>query len=265
MKTILVVKNEQAAKYFEKASEHIAGFELEAVFFNAQDALNYVRNHTVAVVFLDIPLENQDAFLLIRMVRKIRAYIVFISILSDDGYFVKALKMKVDYFLMEGYSQEDVKDAVECSRCLVWRQKKRVYFRTFGHFDLFIDGKVIYIQNAKAKELLALCVDHRGGLVTMDEAVDKLWENRVYDERVKNLYRRAVMDIRRIFKACGVETVFSNSRGVCNINYKEVSSDYFSLIEEPMSNRNKQELLGRYLCEYSWAEERAEALEKNYL
>ena len=32
----------------------------------------------------------------------------------------------------------------------------------------------------------------------MEEAIDKLWENRLYDERVKSLYRKAVMDLKDI-------------------------------------------------------------------
>ncbi len=44
-----------------------------------------------------------------------------------------------------------------------------------------MDGNLVKFRNAKAKELLALCVDHRGGEVTMEEAIDKLWEDRDCD------------------------------------------------------------------------------------
>lgn len=33
-----------------------------------------------------------------------------------------------------------------------------IYIRTFGFFEVFIDGEALLIQNAKAKELLALLV-----------------------------------------------------------------------------------------------------------
>ena len=87
-------------------------------------------------------------------------------------------------------------------------------------------------SNKKAKELLALCVDNKGGVVTMEEAVDKLWENRLYDEKVKNLYRRAVMDLNKIFSTYGIKDVFVKKRAACWINYANVDCDYYMWIEE---------------------------------
>ena len=104
---------------------------------------------------------------------------------------------------------KDIREVLERAKLLSARQKKRVYIRTFGRFDVFIDGQAVYFSNTKAKELLALCVDHRGGTVTIEEAADKLWENRVYDSRVKNLYRKAVMQIRQLLAGYGVQLVYA--------------------------------------------------------
>lgn len=255
MKTILIARSVQTQNYFQENSKGIFGLELRAVFEGGQGVLEYVKNYVVETIFIDIPLEDEDVFLLIKKVREVNSRMVITAILGDDRYFSKALQLKVDYFLTAAYKKEDVLDAVERARCLVWRQKKRVYFRTFGRFDLFIDGKAIHIKNAKAKELLALCIDHRGGIVTMDEAVDKLWENRAYDDKVKNLYRRAIMDIREILKRYHAEHVFFIGRGVCGINYAEVECDYFYFVENRMKGSHTELFLGDYLCEYSWAEE----------
>ena len=73
------------------------------------------------------------------------------------------------------YDRKDIEEVLERARLLARRQNKRVYFRTFGRFDMFVDGRAVYFENAKAKELLALCVDRRGGIVTIEEAADKLW------------------------------------------------------------------------------------------
>ena len=43
---------------------------------------------------------------------------------------------------------------------------KRIVIRTFGYFDIFVDGETIPFSCKKAKELLALLVDRRGGFVT---------------------------------------------------------------------------------------------------
>ena len=39
-----------------------------------------------------------------------------------------------------------------------------IFIRTFGYFDVFVDGVPILFRSEKAKELLALLVDRRGGI-----------------------------------------------------------------------------------------------------
>ena len=57
------------------------------------------------------------------------------------------------------------------------RVRHDVQIRTFGHFDLFVDGVTVLFHSEKAKELLALLADRRGGFLTAREAVSCLWEN----------------------------------------------------------------------------------------
>ena len=113
----------------------------------------------------------------------------------------------------------------------------------------------------KAKELLALCVDHRGGAVTIEEAVDKLWENRAYDDRVKNLYRKAVMQIRQVLAEHGAEALFSGSRGACQIDVRQMDCDYYEFLQGNRDVLRAWQISGSYLEEYSWAEETGARLE----
>ena len=117
---------------------------------------------------------------------------------------------------------------------------------------MFIDGEAVYFPNAKAKELLALCVDHRGGAVTIEEAVDKLWENRAYDDRVKNLYRKAVMQIRQVLAEHGAEALFSGSRGACQIDVRQMDCDYYEFLQGNRDALRAWQISGSYLEEYSW-------------
>ena len=55
--------------------------------------------------------------------------------------------------------------------------KHHIFIRTFGHFDVFVDGEAILFNHSKAKELLALLVDRRGGFVGATEAISCLWED----------------------------------------------------------------------------------------
>ena len=193
--------------------------------------------------------------------REISPDLVVIFITGYEQYTLDALKVKADYYMTKPYDSRDIKEVLERAKLLSARQKKRVYIRTFGRFDLFIDGKAVYFSNTKAKELLALCVDHRGGAVTIEEAADKLWEDRIYDSRVKNLYRKAVMQIRQILSEYGVEEIFSGNRGSCQIDILKVDCDYYELLKGNPDAAREWEITGNYLQEYSWAEETCARLE----
>ena len=57
---------------------------------------------------------------------------------------------------------------------------KPVQIRTFGYFDVFYHQHPLCFSTAKSKELLALLVDRRGGLLTHREACSLLWPNRPF-------------------------------------------------------------------------------------
>lgn len=130
---------------------------------------------------------------------------------------------------------------------------KRLKVRTFGEFDIFIDGELIEFTNKKAKELFAICIDNCGGEVAMKKVINLLWEGRNYDEKVKRLYRKAVVYLNTLFEEYGVEEVFSNGRGHCHVNRYELDCDYYEVLD----GKNIKETLfnGKYMSNYSWGEE----------
>ncbi|MCU6763630.1 putative two-component response-regulatory protein YehT [uncultured Roseburia sp.] len=264
MKAIIVDDEKLALKQFEIESRGIPGFQLEAVFTNPLQALDYLKDHPVEVVLSDIEMPGMNGIIFGKRVRELYPDIVFIIITGYEQYAMDAFKIKADYYLLKPYNYEEIVYVLKRAKLLAKAMKKRVRIRTFGRFDLFIDGKVVYIPNVKAKELLALCVDHRGGTVTMEEAIDKLWGERVYDEKVKNLYRKAVMVIRNVFKENSLGDVFVSTRGACSIDYEAVECDYFQYMDGTDSQNTELLLMGSYLSEYSWAEETAAVLEQHH-
>lgn len=81
------------------------------------------------------------------------------------------------------------------ARMLVRTEQKdemQLEIHTFGRFDLFLNGHAIDFSSRKAKELLALLVARRGGIVEMEFAVDLLWEEEPFSEQVKGRFRKAV-------------------------------------------------------------------------
>ena len=84
----------------------------------------------------------------------------------------------------------------------------------------------------------------------MEEAIDKLWANRAYDERSKNLYRKTVSYLHHLFEALNRQDVFSSARGRCHLNREAVDCDYFRYLSGDYVH-----FTGEYISNYSWAEE----------
>ena len=203
MRVMIVDDERLALRQFVMETEDIPDIEVAGAFSNPLQALEYLKENPVEAVFLDIEMPELNGIILAEKMRELYPDLVVIFITGYEQYTLDALKVKADYYMTKPYDSRDIKEVLERAKLLSARQRKRVYIRTFGRFDLFIDGKAVYFSNTKAKELLALCVDHRGGAVTIEEAADKLWEDRIYDSRVKNLYRKAVMQIRQLLSEYG--------------------------------------------------------------
>ena len=261
MRVMIVDDENSALRQFLIATEGLLTVEAAAAFSYPREALEFMKENTVEAAFLDIEMPEMNGLVLAKKLREIRPDLVLIFVTGYEKYAFDAVKIKADYYMTKPYDKKDIEEALERARLLTGRQRKRVFFRTFGRFDMFVDRQVVYFANAKAKELLALCVDRRGGNVTIEEAVDKLWEDRSYDSRVKNLYRKAVMCLRQLLLEHGVEDIFESNRGSCHVDLLKVDCDYYELLKGNPEAVRIWEISGNYLQEYSWAEETAARLE----
>ncbi|MEG2669583.1 MAG: response regulator [Oscillospiraceae bacterium] len=251
MKTILVDDEMWSMEQFEYECKHNLSFEIIGMFKSPITAIEFAENNLVEFALLDIEMPEMNGIELGQKLKQINPEMILVYVSAHSGYTLEALKIKADYYVLKPYTLEDVADVVKRVKLLARRLKKRVYFRTFGKFDVFIDDEIVKFTNSKAKELLALCVDKVGGTVTMEEAIDKLWEDRAYDDNVKSLYRRAVVYLNNLFLSYELNNVFKSSRGKCNITKSDVDCDYYNYIED----KSLVDFHKEYLLDYSWAEE----------
>lgn len=223
-----------------------------SVFTDTERTVSFFRENSVELVFLSVCSEKIDYRLIINTIKKCNDKTVIFLTGNDDNQSVEVYKNRCDYFIKKPYNKAEIDACMERFRLLSARLAKKIYVRTFGRFDVFVDGVTIDFHNAKAKELFALCVDRAGGNVSMCEAIDKLWPERDYDEKVKKLYRKAVMSIKKALSENGARDVFDTSRANVYIRYDMIDCDYFKLLENP--EKYHALFQGEYMFDYSWAE-----------
>lgn len=257
MKTIIVDDEIWSIEQIKKQLDSEKDIEIVGCFTNPMDALTFAANHKVDFALLDVRMPGMDGLQLGCKLREYYPGLIIVYVSSYPEYFEEAYRnVRADYYMLKPYRQEDVQDVVERARLLGKRQRKRVQIRTFGRFDLFIDEQVVTFKNAKAKELLALCVDHKGGNVTLEEAVTFLWEDSPLNDNVKTRYRKAVSYLHALFAEHRVGNVFMSGYGNCHINRETVECDYYEFLQ----SSKKPQFYGEYMQEYSWAEETAARL-----
>lgn len=165
-----------------------------------------------------------------------------------------AIRLHAAGYLLKPYTQEELEYAIESARLLSRRSKKRIFIKTFGHFDVFVDGEQIMFRSGKAKEMLALLVDRQGGTVNTDQIIGTLWENRPNDEATQNLCSKVARNLAKELKENGVENLLIATRGIRRVNTEIFDCDLYDLLNGDL--HAKKEFSGEYMLEYSWAENR---------
>jgi len=133
-----------------------------------------------------------------------------------------------------------------------------VYIRTFGYFDVFVDGKPIAFRNEKSKELFALLVDRRGGFVASGEAISYLWENEPASPVTLARYRKVALRLKNLLEEYGIADIVEAVDGKRRIVMEKVRCDLYEYLSgDP---KYTQLYKGSYLMNYSWGEITASSL-----
>ncbi len=149
------------------------------------------------------------------------------------------------YVMLYKVDEEERREEGECVG-------NKVEIRTFGYFDVFVNGKPIAFRNEKSKELFALLVDRRGGFVTSEEAIGFLWEDEPSSTVLSARYRKVALRLKNILEEYGIADIVETVGGKRRIVSERVHCDLYDYL----SGKEEYEQLfkGSYLTNYSWAE-----------
>ncbi len=127
-----------------------------------------------------------------------------------------------------------------------------IYIRTFGFFDIFVNGRPIAFRSAKEKEFMALLVDRRGGTVSTGEGITVLYEACPRNKNEQDRYRKLIQRARQTLERYGVADLIVEDNHVRSLNRDIVTCDYFEFLDG--NERYQRMFAGSYLSDYSWAE-----------
>ena len=153
------------------------------------------------------------------------------------------------YNVSDDYSGIVLKE-IDRLRFPILTDTKRIHVKTFGQFEVFIDGIPVMSKYNKTRELFAFLVDKNGALSSNHEIMSALWD----DDKMRHIsyLKNIKSDMIKTLKKFGVDDVIVRQRGRLGIIPDIMDCDYFDMLagdERAIAKYN-----GEYMSQYSWAE-----------
>ena len=230
----------------------LPGFQEVEGFAGPLEALDWLENHTPDIALLDIDMPGMNGLELARRIRDMHPDTAVIFLTGYSEYALDAFQLHASGYLMKPINREKLASEVEYALSGRNRGKaSNVFAKTFGNFDLLVDGRPLVFKRAKSKELLAYLVDRHGGNVSRPEAFAVLWEDTFYDRAMQKQMDVVIRSLRSTLEEAGVGEIFEIQSGWMRILPERMDSDLFRFLD---GNREAiQEYRGEYMSAYSWA------------
>ena len=223
-------------------------------FTRAGDALKWLEDHDADLALLDIDMPDVNGLVLAAEIKKRRPDMAVIFLTGYSEYAVNAFALRASGYLLKPVSKEKL--AEEIAYALSGKRKApeaHVVARTFGSFDLFVDGKLVTFRQAKCKELLAYLIDRQGGSVTRAEAFAILWEDRMYDRGMQKQLDVIIRSLRDTLEECGVGEILEMKKGALRVRPELIFCDAWRFFSGDTDAVNA--FRGEYMSAYAWGTE----------
>ena len=225
-------------------------------FTRARDALQWMETHPVELAILDIHMPEMDGLALAKLIRERQRETDILFLTAHPQYAADAWAVHPTGYILKPLTRERL--AEELDYTAQWRSKRRtrtaasrVEVRTFGNFDLIVEGNKVSFARSKAKELLACLVDRRGIRMTRAEAFHLLWGEEEYSRSRQKMLDVIIRSLRATLEENGIGNILQMEQGTLRIVPEELDCDLYRLLEgDPDTIRRFQ---GEYMSAYTWA------------
>ena len=249
---MIILAVDDRHKALEVLTESIREAEPDATVLTCaggMEALSQARKRPVDVAFIDIDMPEMDGITLARRLKLQYPRINIVFATAYREYMGDAFDLRASGYVLKPITPEKVRAEMENLRYQLKTppaSDRRVCFRCFGNFDVFIDNRPVQFHYDKAKEMLAYLVDRRS-VCTNQQIMSALWDKDVSGSYFRTL-RKELLDT---FRDAGCEDVLIQQWGKLGIAMERVSCDFYDWIKGIPSAINAY--WGSYMEPYEWA------------
>jgi len=253
---IICVDDDRAA--LERTADMLKGLmhaDLVEAFEHPREALDWLGAHAADVAFLDIAMPDMDGIALAGRMREMcpAAVIVFLTAHREFAY--EAFSVRPSGYLLKPADRAMLQR--ELDHVLEQRRRRakgdgRVVVRTFGGFDVFVDGETLRFKRSRAKEALAYLIDSQGRSVRRADIFAALWEDVPYGHAEQKYLDVIIRSMRDTLRQAGISEILEMKGGCLRIRPEYLDCDLYRYLEGDETAVG--EYHGVYMSDYSWAE-----------
>ena len=221
-------------------------------FLSATEVLEWLKTHKVDVAILDIDMPEMDGLTLAARIKEMSPDTAIIFQTGYSQYAVDAFALHASGYLLKPVSKEKIQREVEY--VLINRtspKKAHIEAKTFGSFDLFVDGEAVAFPRAKSKELLAYLIDRQGCSISRAEAFAALWEDAEYDRPMQKQLDVVIRSLRSTLTEYNIPEILELKSGYLRVNSDLIECDLYRFFEGNIDAVNA--FRGEYMSAYPWA------------
>jgi len=198
------------------------------------------------IAFLDVEMGSMNG---IQVAKKILAAkpqtnIIFVTGYTD--YALDAFKVHASGYITKPVSVDKIRKEMQGLRFGV----SRVFVRTFGDFDVFVDGVAITFLRSKCKEMLAYLVWKKGGIASKKEVAAVLFEDE-YENKTQNYLVHIYSDLVKSLQKYGLEKMLIKGYNQYAVDPNLFECDYYDYDAGKPGALNAYK--GDFMAQYEWA------------
>ena len=227
-------------------------------FTKASEALSWLEKHAADIALLDINMPDMTGLQLAAKIREIDSNTAIIFLTGHSEYALDAFKLHASGYLMKPLNKSRLAEEIEHAQKLRAdhterkpSEGSRITVRTFGEFDLFVDGQPVSFPRSKSKQLLAYLIDRQGGGISRATAAAVLWEDSQYDRSMQKQLDVIIRVLRSTLESVGAQDVFEMNSGTMRILPEKIDCDLYRFLSGDADAVNSYR--GEYMNAYSWA------------
>ena len=255
MKAICVDDEQRTLEYTVDRCRELEQMDSVEGFTNARDALAWLKDNFVDIAFLDIDMPDMDGITLAARIKELHANVAIVFLTAYKQFAYDAMSVRPSGYLLKPLTRDALVQEVEYA--MRWHGEpvnrgSRVVVRTFGSFDVFVEGELLVFPRSKSKEVLAYLVDQQGGSVRRADIYDALWDGEGYGHSQQKYLDVIIRSMRETLKKAGISEILEMKTGLLRVRPQTFDCDLYRFIQgDPMAIRSYQ---GKYMNNYSWAE-----------